>query len=261
MPSPMFDLTDRVAVITGGGTGIGAATARVLADAGAHTVLASRTLADLERVAGEIEAATGRRSLPVPTDVRDEEQVGALVATAMRELGRVDILVNNAGGSRHAFLSDIEPKGWDNTFALNVRGPYLLTRAVGPHMIEAGKGAVINISSGAGMSGVKGFAHYSAAKAGLQMFTRVAAGEWGRHGIRVNCLAVGAIASENPLRAWRAAGLDMEVLAKGTALGRVGTPDDVAYPILFLASDASAYVSGVTFEVNGGPTLGGGSEE
>ena len=256
-PAP-FDLTGRVAIVTGGGTGIGAAAARVLAQAGADTVLASRTQENLERVAKKIESETSRRSLAVPTDVRDEEQVAALVDAAKSAFGRIDVLVNNAGGTRHAYLSDLEPDGWDRAFSLNVRGPYLCTRAVGPHLIESGGGSVINISSGAGMTGVRGFAPYSAAKAGLQMFTRVAAAEWGAHGIRVNCLAVGAIASENPLKAWKAAGLDLADLGRGSALGRVGTPEEVAYPILFLASDAAAYVNGVTFEVNGGAALGGG---
>jgi 3-oxoacyl-[acyl-carrier protein] reductase len=252
-----FDLSDRVAIVTGGGTGIGAAAARVLARHGAHTVLTSRTRENLERVAAEIERTSGRRSLAVPADLRDEAQVVAMVEQTAKTFGRIDILINNAGGTRMQPLEQVSTRAWDGAFNLNVRTPYLCVREAGRHMAEQRQGAIVNISSGAGLTGVKGGAPYSAAKAGLQMFTRVIAAEWGRLGIRANCLAVGAIASENPLAAWRAAGLDLDELGRGSALGRVGTPEEVAWPILFLASEASAYINGVTIEVNGGSSLGG----
>lgn len=252
-----FDLRDRVAIVTGGGTGIGAATARVLAERGADVVIASRTAAELERVAAEIRDATGRRCVPVPTDVKVEEQVDQMVARAVDELGRIDILVNNAGGTRMGPLTHLTPKAWDSAFDLNARAAYLCTRAVGPHMIEQGSGAIVNVSSGAGLTGVRGGAHYASAKAALQMFTRVTAAEWARHGIRVNCVAVGLVASERAVDAWEVANLDRAAMTADVPLRRVGMPREVATAILFFVSDAASFVTGQTLAVDGGPTMGG----
>jgi len=253
-----FDLTDRVAIVTGGGTGIGAATARVLAAHGAHCVLASRKMENLESVAAEITATyPGRRCLPIACDVRDEDQIEAMVARTADEFGRIDILVNNAGGGYMFPLLDTPTERWDNNVSLNLRGPFICTRVAGRHMIEQGRGAIVNVSSGAGMSGVRGGAAYSAGKAGLQMFTRVVAAEWGPVGIRANAVAVGLVASEGAVRSWERAQIDPEELARAIPARRVGTPEDIAWPILFLVSDASAFVSGETLSVNGGPSLGG----
>ena len=250
-PAP-FDLTGRVAIVTGGGTGIGAAAARVLAQAGADTVLASRTQENLERVARKIESETSRRSLAVPTDVRDEEQVAALVDAAKSAFGRIDVLVNNAGGTRHAYLSDLEPEGWDRAFSLNVRGPYLCTRAVGPHLIESGGGSVINISSGAGMTGVRGFAPYSAAKAGILGLTRSLAREVVTRGIRVNALAPGPFMSEMMKGADRVRPGFADAAGDATLMKRVADCDEVIGSILYLASDASSFVTGIDLKVAGG---------
>ncbi len=257
-----FDLTDRVAIITGGGTGIGAATARVFAAHGAHCVLTSRKTENLERVAAEITRAyPGRRCLPIACDVRDEDQIEAMVARTVDELGTVDILVNNAGGAYMFPLMDTPTDRWDNNISLNLRGPFICTRVAGRHMIEQGRGAIVNVSSGAGMGGVRGGAAYSAGKAGLQMFTRVVAAEWGPRGIRANAVAVGLVASEGALRSWDRAGIDPDEIAKSIPVRRVGVPEDIAWPILFLASDAAAFVSGETLYVNGGPSMGGIPEE
>jgi citronellol/citronellal dehydrogenase len=257
MSLEQFSLTDRVAIVTGGGTGIGAATARLFAEHGADVVIASRTVAELERVAAEVESATGRRCVPVPTDVKEEDQVVRLVERTIAELGKVDILVNNAGGTRLGRLEDLPTRAFDSAVDLNLRGPYLCTREAGRHMIEQRSGAIVNVSSGAGVNGVKGGAHYAAAKAGLQMFTRVTAGEWGRYGIRANCVAVGLVASERAVDAWEVAHLDQQSMVEGIPLGRTGTPLEVAYAMLFLVSDAASYVSGQTFSVDGGPGMGG----
>jgi len=253
----LCDLTGRVAIVTGGGTGIGAATARLFAEHGADVAIAARTVEDLERTAAAVEGATGRRCLPVPTDVKDEEQVIRLVHRTVLELGRCDILVNNAGGTRMGPLATLPTKAWDASFDLNVRSAYFCTREAGRHFLEQRSGVIVNISSDAGVHGVKGGAHYASSKAALQMFTAVTAAEWGRYGVRANCIAVGGITSERAVEAWRVAGIDEAVIGAGAALGRTGTPREVANAILFLASDAASYITGQTVAVDGGPQMGG----
>jgi citronellol/citronellal dehydrogenase len=252
-----FDLTGRVAIVTGGGTGIGAATARLLAAQGADVAIAARTVEDLERTAAAVEAATGRRCLPVPTDVKDEEQVARMVQRTIDDLGRIDILINNAGGTRMGPLAGLTTKAWDASFGLNVRSAYFCTREVGRHLVAQRSGTIVNVSSDAGLTGVKGGAHYSSAKAALQMFTTVTAAEWGRYGIRANCVAVGLVASERAVEAWRVAKLDTAAASAGIPLGRPGRPDEVANAILFFVSDTASYITGQTLSVDGGPHLGG----
>jgi NAD(P)-dependent dehydrogenase (short-subunit alcohol dehydrogenase family) len=252
-----YDLAGQVAIVTGGGTGIGAATARLLARQGADVVIAARTVEDLERTAAAIEESTGRRCLAVPTDVKDEEQVVGMVQRTVDGLGRVDILINNAGGTRMGPLTGLTTRGWDAAFDLNARAAYFCTREAGRHMVAQGSGAIVNVSSGAGIHGVKGGAHYASAKAALQMFTTVSAAEWGRYGIRVNCVAVGLVASERAVEAWRVAGLDPVAAAAGIPLKRPGSPDEVAHAILFFVSRAASYITGQTLAVDGGPHIGG----
>jgi 3-oxoacyl-[acyl-carrier protein] reductase len=253
----LYDLTGRVAIVTGGGTGIGAATARVFASRGADVVMAARTVEDLERSAKDVESATGRRCIPVPTDVTDEQQVVRMVQTTVDALGRVDILVNNAGGTRMGPLGGLTTRAWDASFNLNVRAAYLCTREAGRHLLEQRSGAIVNVSSRAGVTGVKGGAHYSSSKAALQMFTTVTAAEWGRYGIRANCVAVGLVASERAVEAWKVAQLDTDAATASIPLRRPGTPEEVANAIHFLVSDAASYVTGQTLSVDGGPALAG----
>jgi citronellol/citronellal dehydrogenase len=253
----LFDLSGRVAIVTGGGTGIGAATARLLAEHGADVAIAARTVGDLERTSQAVEAATGRRCLAIRTDVKDEQQVIDLVQRTTATVGRIDILVNNAGGTRMGPLLDLPTIAWDASFALNVRSAYCATREAGRHFLEQRSGAIVNISSGAGVHGVRGGAHYASAKAALQMFTTVTAAEWGRYGVRANCIAVGGIASERASEAWDAAGIDPSAISDGEPLGRLGRPGEVAAAALFFASDAASYITGQTLLVDGGPTLGG----
>jgi NAD(P)-dependent dehydrogenase (short-subunit alcohol dehydrogenase family) len=253
----IIDLKSRVAVVTGGGSGIGAASALLFAQHGADVAICGRTAETLEKTATKIEAATGKRCLAIPCDVRIEEHVQRLIDTTVRELGRIDILVNNAGGSRLAPLADLTPHMWDRSFQLNVDAPYFCTREAGKHFLAQKSGAIVNVSSLAGIGGTKRGAHYSAAKAALQMFTRVAAAEWGPHGIRVNCVAAGVIASENAIEGWKAAGLDSKEMAASLPLGRVGRPEEVANAIVFLCSDAASYISGEILAVGGGPSMGG----
>jgi 3-oxoacyl-[acyl-carrier protein] reductase len=257
MIAEQLSLARRVAIVTGGGTGIGFATAMQLAKLGAAVVVVSRTAEELERSAARIREESSGQCLAVPTDVKNEEAVIRMVQRTMETFGRIDILINNAGGTRMGPLESIPTKGWDSIFDLNVRSAYLCTREAGKHMIAQRSGAIVNISSNAGITGVKGGAHYSAAKSALQMFTTVTAAEWARHGIRVNCVAAGMIASPRAVDAWKAAGLDPSTMAANIPLRRPGTPDEIANMIVFFASDAASYITGQTVAVNGGPTLGG----
>lgn len=257
MITEQLDFTGRVAIVTGGGTGIGYSTALQLARLGASVVVASRTVSELEASAARIREESGGRCLAIPTDVKDEAAVIRMVERTVLEFGRVDILVNNAGGTRMGPLESMPTKAWDSTFDLNVRSAYFCTREAGRLMIEQASGAIVNISSNAGSTGVKGGAHYSAAKSALQMFTTVTAAEWGRHGIRCNCVAAGMIASPRAADAWTTAGLDPMSMASLIPLKRPGTPDEMANMIVFLASDAASYITGQTIAVNGGPSLSG----
>lgn len=246
MTAPYDELAGQVAIVTGGGTGIGAAAARVLAGAGADLVLAARKVERLEAVAAEI-TAMGRRSLVVATDMRNEDEIQRLVDRTIEEFGRIEIVVNNAGGSYLFPLETTPLDKWDNTFSLNLRAPFVLTQLAGAHMLIAGRGVFVNISSAAGMVGVVGGAAYSAAKAGLQMFTRVVAKEWGPKGIRANAIAVGAVASEGALRSWKRAGIYDRLI------DNAGQPEDIANAILYLATDRSKFMNGETIVLTGGP--------
>jgi len=257
MISELLDFSGKVAIVTGGGTGIGYATALQFARLGASVVIASRTAEELEAAAARIARESGRPCLAVPTDVKDEDACIRLVERTVEAFGRVDILINNAGGTRMGPLETIPTRGWDSIFDLNTKSAYILTREAGKHMIAQKSGAIVSISSGAGVNGVKGGAHYSAAKSALQMFTKVTAAEWGKYGIRANCVAAGAIASPRVLEAWKVAGLDPDEMGRTIPLRRTGTPDEMANMIVFLASDAASYVTGQTISVDGGPSLGG----
>jgi NAD(P)-dependent dehydrogenase (short-subunit alcohol dehydrogenase family) len=256
-PEDPFGIAGKVAVVTGGGTGIGTATATLLARFGAMPVIASRKVENLTRVASEIEAETGKSVLSVQTDVRDADSCRDLVEATVAHHGRLDILVNNAGGSYMFPFVDTPVDRFDNNMALNLRGPYVLTQLAAPHMMQQGGGTIVNISSGAGITGVKGGAVYSASKAGLQMLTRVVAAELGPKGIRCNCIAVGGVASEGAIRSWARFGATPESMGTNVALRRVGWPEDIAWGVVYFAGEMSSWVSGQTLAIDGGPNLGG----
>lgn len=252
-----IDFTGRAAIITGGSTGIGLATARQLGRLGADIVIASRNAANLSEAAAAVSAETGARCVPVPTDVRNEAAVIALVERTVTEFGRVDVLVNNAGGTRMGPLEAIPTKAWEASFSLNVHSAYFATREAGRHMIAQGSGSIVNVSSMAGHRGVTGGAHYASSKAALEMFTLATAVDWGRYGIRCNCVAPGLIASERAVVAWEVGGVPAEAMSRNIPLRRVGTSEELANAIVFLASDAAAYITGQVLPVDGGPMVGG----
>jgi NAD(P)-dependent dehydrogenase (short-subunit alcohol dehydrogenase family) len=252
-----YDLSGRVALVTGGGTGIGAATARLLASRGADLVLAGRRREPLEQAAAEFGAATGRRCLALPADVTDPEQVARLIAEAVAALGRLDILINNAGHGRHAPLRTMPPAKWQKDVALNLNAAFYCSQGAYPHLKASGRGAIVNVSSLAGVGGTLGVGAYAAAKAGLQMFTRVAAAEWGPQGIRVNAVACGMIATPLARANWAKTGFDAGEACREFPLRRPGEPEEAAEAIAFLASDAASYITGEVLAVAGGPQLKG----
>ncbi len=253
-----FDLTGRIAVVTGGGTGIGKATARLLAKRGADLAIAGRKADVLENAAQQIREESGRRCLAVPTDVRKPEQCQALMDTVAEKLGRIDILINNAGGAaQHVGLSKMPLEGWDRDVQLNLSSAQYCAHAAVPYLKASGNGAIVNISSMAGVNGTPGVGAYSAAKAGLQMLTRVMAAEWGPVGIRVNCVAPGMTATEKARENWARGFYDPDEASKVFPLRRYGEMDEVAQAIVFFASDAASYVTGETLAVGGGPQIGG----
>lgn len=249
-----FDLTDKVAIITGGGTGIGRGIAHEFAKVGADIVVASRKLPNLEKVVEEIKGL-GRRALAVATDVRIPEQVDNMVKQTVDEFGKIDILVNNAGASFVCPVEDMSPNGWDAVIGINLKGPFLCSKAVARLWIEQKRGGkIINISSTAGLNPSPGMAHYGAAKAGLMNLTKTLAVEWARHNIYVNCIAPGLIRTEGAYDAMSLT--DEEESARRIPLGRAGRTEEIAYMAICLASEASSFLTGETIAVQGGPRSG-----
>lgn len=251
------DFTGSIVIVTGGGDGIGAETARQFALAGATVVIAGRTAATLERTAARISSDTGGTCVGIPTDVTAEAQCIALIETVVARFGRLDVLVNNAGGARQVPIRQFRSDKYLAEFDLNLHSAFYCARAATEPMRAQGGGAIVNVSSLAGVNGTIGVAPYAAAKAGLQMMTRVAAAEWGPRGIRVNCVAAGLIATDKAKAKWARTGFDEARATAGFPLRRAGTPADVAQAILFLAGDSASYISGETLVVGGGPQLKG----
>jgi 7-alpha-hydroxysteroid dehydrogenase len=249
-----FRLTDRVAVVTGAGRGIGAATALALSEAGADVVLSSRTESQLADVAKQVEAA-GRRVLVVPADLTDLDAVAALAPAAVDAFGRLDIVVNNVGGTMPREFVKTSPRYMDEAFRFNVTIAHALTRAAVPLILagpagDARTGAIVNISSVMGRVSGRGYLAYGTAKAALSHYTRLLARDVAPR-IRANAIGVGSVAT-SALEFVLTDDTTRSTMEANTPLQRIGEPEDIAATALFLASDASAYVTGKVVDADGG---------
>jgi 3-oxoacyl-[acyl-carrier protein] reductase len=245
----------RVAVVTGGGRGIGAATARRLAADGLAVALVDLDVDAASAVASELVAAGGS-ALAVSANVADEEQVESAVAEVAAALGPPVVLVNNAGVTRDNLLFKMSASDWDTVIAVHLRGAFLMSKAAQRHMTEAGWGRIVNISSTVAL-GNRGQANYATAKAGVQGFTKTLAIELGPFGVTVNSIAPGFVATEMTAETARRLGVGVEEFQKRvadqTAVRRVGQPEDIAAAVSFFVRDESSYVSGQVLYVAGGP--------
>jgi len=233
----MGELEGKVAIVTGAADGIGAATAAMFAEHGAEVV------------------RVDRRAEPgfVVADVTDEASVAQLVAEAVARHGRIDALVNVVGGSRPGKTAiDLTLAEWNELLALNLTSTFLMSRAVLPHMEAAGGGTIVNVSSGAGLRGMKANPGYIAAKAGVSALTRALAIDHGPNGVRVNAVAPGPI--RTPLMDRNRTPEEIAAMGGLAIMGRIGDPDEIASAILWLSSDGSSYLMGQTVEVDGGPS-------
>jgi 3-oxoacyl-[acyl-carrier protein] reductase len=242
---------DRVVLVTGGAHGIGLAIVRAFAQAGAKVIVADQREADATRAASTITSEMGTEGLAVAVDVRVAAAVDAAVQRALAHFGRIDVLVNNAGIYPNTPVLEMDENEWDAVFDTNVKGMFLMSRAVGRAMVTRG-GRIINISSGAAESGRVGAAHYCASKAAVTMFTRVLALELAPHGIVVNAVGPGLI--EVP--GWSLSQDYIDAIVSTNPMGRIGQPEDVAQAVLYLASPSATYITGTTLYVDGGSLAG-----
>ncbi len=254
-------LRDQVAIVTGAAKGMGRAICLRLAGEGAHLALAAREAPPLEALAGEVRAL-GRTALVVPTDVREEAQVRALVEATVETFGRIDILVNCAGitGPIETPVHELKVEEWDEVLAVNLRGTFLPTKHVVPVMLRQGRGKIVNIAGTSGLRGYRLRAAYSASKWAVRGFTRTVALEVGPHGINVNCVAPGIVAGERMdrlcrekarKRGWTPEQVYQEYVAE-MALRRVTTAEDVANAVCFLCTEESRNITGQCLTVDGG---------
>jgi NAD(P)-dependent dehydrogenase (short-subunit alcohol dehydrogenase family) len=245
-----FNLTGKVALVTGGSKGLGKAMARALALAGADVVIASRTEAERRSALDEILDGTGRKGRYVVADVRKRADVARLARTALEQMGRVDILVNNAGTNKPQPIDAISDEVWDEVIEINLTSVMALTRALAPQMKERRWGRIIHISSVMGFLSKEKRNVYSATKAALLGLARASAIDLGPYGITVNCIAPGPFLTDLP--GGLLSDAEKKAFADHTALGRWGKPEELAGPVLLLASDAGSYLTGQTIIVDGG---------
>jgi 3-oxoacyl-[acyl-carrier protein] reductase len=257
MAQSPFSLEGKTAIVTGGGTGIGKSIAIEFARAGADVAICSRKLEHLEPVSKAIHDL-GRRTFAMAVDVRQEDQVKAMVERAVSDWGRLDVMVNNAGASFRSKPEDISINGWNTVIGINLNGVFLGCKWAGKQMMQQKSGGVIvNISSIAGVYGSTMMSHYGAAKSAVITLTRELGVAWGRKGIRVNCIAPGPVETEGYLDVLKQAGPDgkktYDAVAARVGMGRWGKVEEISYPCVFLASDASSWMTGETIVIDGGP--------
>jgi NAD(P)-dependent dehydrogenase (short-subunit alcohol dehydrogenase family) len=254
MSENQFDLTGKVAIVTGTSRGLGQYMARALARAGADLVITSRKIESLQPFKEEIEAL-GRRALPVELDVRDYDSIQRLVSPVLDYYGKIDILVNNAGLNVRKPALDITWEDWNVVLETNLRGTFFVSQAVARAMIPQRKGRIINIGSVTTVFGYAGLGPYTASRGGTKQLTMSLADDWGPHGITVNCLAPGWFKTAQNAVLYE----DQEWLAylvDRIPLKRPGQPHDLDGAVVFLASDASEYITGQTLLVDGGISTG-----
>lgn len=255
MKKDIFSLEGKVAIITGASKGIGEAIARVFAQYGAKVVISSRKQADLDALAEEIHKEYGTEVLPIAAHAGEITQLKELLAKTIEIFGKVDILVNNAA-TNPAYGPSLDCSGdaFDKIMQVNVKSPFEFAKLVHPFMKQNGGGSIVNISSIAGSSPDPGLGMYSVSKAALNMLTKVLAKEWGEDGIRVNAVSPGLIKTKFSQALWENPKM-LEHFTKRLPIARMGSVDEIAALVLYLASDASAYTTGVNFQVDGGTTI------
>lgn len=252
--SGLFDLSGRVAIVTGTSRGLGQYMARALAKAGADLVLTSRTRESLRAFEAEIKGL-GRRAVSLELDVRNLESIERMAAEAEKAFGRLDILVNNAGCNVRKPALDVTWDDWNLILDTNLRGSFFVAQAVARRMIARGYGRIINIGSVTSVAGYAGLGPYGASRGGIRQLTMSLADDWGRHGVTVNCLAPGWFRTEQNKvlyenKEW------VEYLCDRIPVKRPGRPEDLDAAVVFLAAEASRYVTGQTLLVDGGISTG-----
>ncbi len=250
-----FSLSDRVALVTGGGQGIGREIARTLAAAGADVAIAEINTATAAEAALEIEGLE-RRALAVRVDVADPESVESMTQSVIGAMGRIDVLINNAGICINKTALEMSNDEWRRVVDIDLNGVYWCSRAVGRHMVQRGRGAIVNIASMSGsiVNWPQPQAAYNASKAGVIHLTKSLASEWAAHGVRVNSVSPGYIGTEMTRRGMATPGWGEAWLAM-SPMGRLGEPADVARAVLYLASDAAGFATGTNLVVDGGYTI------
>jgi len=253
MSLPSFSVEGKVTIVTGASRGIGKALARGFAEAGARVALVARTVPQLEATAQEIKARGGK-AIVVPTDVTQQDQVNAMVERTLQEWGRIDVLLNVAGGAGDIYVLptlEMSQEYYEELHLRNLKSVFLCNQAVARVMVEQGKGSIVNISSISGISPVPLEAVVGAFKAGVNQMTRAMAADLGPHNVRVNAIAPGLTLTE---RVKTKLGAEfIEQFSQGVPLRRPAQPEDHLGPAIFLASDASAYITGVIMTADGGP--------
>jgi 2-deoxy-D-gluconate 3-dehydrogenase len=250
----LFDLTGKSAFVTGASRGIGQSIAVALADAGADVALVARSADGLADTAEAI-SALGRKAFVIRADVTSQEEVAAAVTTAIDQLGQVDVVINNAGGSNFMVsFRDLRLAGWEKLIRLNLDSAVYVCHAFAGHLLDRGQGTVINVASVAGVAASPLLSPYGAAKAGLISLTKTLAAEWARDGVRVNALCPGWTATDLNRNLWQDPVAGPATVAT-VPMGRWAAPEEMAGPAVFLASDASSYMTGQVLIVDGGQTI------